>query len=348
MISMDNHANGDLVKPASAADLEKPGQQQEKALPPPLTWEYDIPLLTNPFILWDFFRVFAIALLTMEGLVLFMSFFFSDEAVLLPVELLALCLGIMAVLFAFVALFIYRNRFHSRFTVDSKQASVEGFYGIDRYERTASRILSVAFFLTRGRVISLIGDSQSATSIPWQEVYKVTVHRRWHVITLSNSWRSVLRLYCPSQGFDQAAALMQDYAAAAARRRSRHPTPPLRRRSISSYLAWTGLSVVATIASSAWYWAGDEVLKLSLLAGILVLIVGWTSSFWWSKLIAWPAVGVSLIFLARLVPPALEETTFSWRGTAYGYEFDTPLLLVTVAGGLSLLALSVLSLRTRK
>ncbi|MDP3046363.1 MAG: hypothetical protein Q8O07_02685, partial [Chloroflexota bacterium] len=59
--------------PLASAGTRPPGRRRAGAhLPDPdaLIWEHPIPLLTNPFMLWDLGRVLFFSLLIMEGMTL--------------------------------------------------------------------------------------------------------------------------------------------------------------------------------------------------------------------------------------------------------------------------------------
>lgn len=168
-----------------------------------LSWQYDIPLVNNRFILWDAFRVIAFSVLMIVALTWFISLLIGDP-VLLPIEFLALIAGIVIALFLFVVLVVFRNRYRARFSLDSKQAIFEGIgWGDSGWDRAMKRLLKVlAFFAVRGDPTAMGG----AVSIRWHEVRKVSVNQRARVISLGNEWRVVIRLYCPPEVFNRAAA----------------------------------------------------------------------------------------------------------------------------------------------
>ena len=183
-----------------------------------LTWEYALPLATNPFIWWDFLRVVAASLLIMELLVFAMSLVAGDP-VWLPLSVLALVAGILAALFLIATLLIYGNRYRARFVVDAGGAQMEDA-GQGRRFRWVMAALGVLARQPGAVFSTTAGPSGYGERISWREVRRVTVHRRLRVVTLSNSWRSLLRLYCPPELLDQVAALAQAHAATAEKRRA--------------------------------------------------------------------------------------------------------------------------------
>ena len=306
-----------------------------------LTWDYDIPLLTNPAILRDFVLVIGLSVVLMEGLVAAMSFFFTDETVWLPWELWAIGVPILVVLFLGVALLLYGNRFHARFTLDPDGVT----YAVGGKERRITRWVAVIGLLFGGwRAIgpALLATSREVERVEWREVVRVRVDPARRVIALSNAWRTVLRLYCPPDQFAAIQARVETGAARGAAWRAEHPTPPLPGRPILFYAGWVALTAAATLAALAWPWTGDDGPdRWGLLAGLLVLLLGLTNRAWWSRLVALAAVAAGLLFLLRLGVNALEPFQSFSGEIHYTYMLDTELLVVAAAGGLALLALCV-------
>ncbi|MGB9593137.1 MAG: hypothetical protein ACPL7R_03230 [Anaerolineae bacterium] len=176
-------------------------------------------MATNPFIWWDFLRVVAASLLIMELLVFLMSLIAGDP-VLIPPSILALVAGILAALFALTTTLVYGNRYRARFLLDAKGAQMEDAGQGRRY-----KWLMVALGLVArqpGAVFgATAGPSGYGERVSWRDVRRVAVHRRLRVVTLSNSWRSLLRLYCPPERFDQVVAHVQSHVAIAEERRAR-------------------------------------------------------------------------------------------------------------------------------
>ncbi|MBI5565854.1 MAG: hypothetical protein HY870_13240 [Chloroflexi bacterium] len=173
--------------------------------PETLTWHYDIPLITNRYILWDMFRVFALSLFAIVALTGCIGVLLGDP-VLLPIELLLLIGGILAALWVFVTLGLFRNRYRARFVLDSRQAVFHSLgWGDSGWDRTMKRLLKVLAFFAA----SSDPTTRSATNIRWRAVRKVNVNRSARVIALCDSWHVVMRLYCPPDMFEQALAHVQ-------------------------------------------------------------------------------------------------------------------------------------------
>ncbi len=85
-----------------------------------LEWETDIPLFTNPFIWVDFLKALAVPFFFLGTI-----FFFILAADSHPnwggaAGVLALCAGIIILIFIFVEIAVLRNRLRARFALDEK------------------------------------------------------------------------------------------------------------------------------------------------------------------------------------------------------------------------------------
>jgi hypothetical protein len=176
--------------------------------PDTLSWQYDIPLITNRYILWDIFRVIALSMAIIVALTWLIGVLRGDP-VLLPIEFLLLIGGIVVALFLFVTLVVFRNRYRARFVLDSKQAVFQGIWGDRAWDRMMKELLKVLAFL------AVRGDPtrSSAVNIRWRAVRTVNVNRSTRVIALCDSWHVVIRLYCSPEVFDQALAHVQQQVA---------------------------------------------------------------------------------------------------------------------------------------
>lgn len=194
-----------------------------------LTWDYAMPLATNPFLWWDFLRVLGASLLIMELLVFVMSLI-ADDPFVIPLHILALVAGILAALFVLTTTLVYGNRYRARFAIDERGAQME-----DAGQGRRFRWTMIALGLAAGRPGVAMGASSEPSGygerVSWRDVRRVTVHRRLRVVTLSNSWRPLLRLYCPRDMFDPVVQSVQTYVALAVRRRTARES---RRRSAAT------------------------------------------------------------------------------------------------------------------
>ncbi len=181
--------------------------------PDPIEWTYDIPLLTSRFMLWDFVRVILLSVVAMYVIVAVGGLIIERELIILPPMVFVLTTGIMAGLFVLTSLLL-GNHQGARFTVSAK--GVE--YRAEKRERAMNRLVMIVGFLARNPTTAGAGAlamTRERMLVPWESVHRVVVYRRERVIALRNSWRTVLRLHCPPELFEDVASAVDAYHGAA-------------------------------------------------------------------------------------------------------------------------------------
>jgi hypothetical protein len=322
------------ASPAARSDTA-PAQAVQPAKPADLTWARRVPLLTNRFILWDFTWVLLAAIAGLYLLVAIMSLIADGELLILPWQVFAYVLGILAALFAFTILLVFQNGYNMVFTLGAKGATWHSGGRERNLGRFAFFVGILALFQGRPGLLgsTMIAQSQEGDGIAWRDLYKVKVYPAQRVVSLSNSWRTVLRLYCLPENFAAVRERVETEAAAAVRWRAAHPRAPgnygWRRR-----LIYCGLAVVAGLAATTW--EGDEVAGFALTAAALlslsVLIEGVLR-----RLSAALGLGAVALLALSLWQLASERFEFAYGLiVSYGYEYDTPLLVVATVGSLIL------------
>ncbi len=179
-----------------------------------IEWTYDIPLLTSRFMVWDIVRVTFLSVVMMYVLVGGCGLLVERELIILPPFVFLVTVGIVLALFVLASLFM-GNRHGARFTVGPD--AVE--YRAERRERRLSRLTVLAGLLARNPSAAGAGALAVARErlvVPWGDVHRVVVHPRQRVIALRNSWRTVLRLHCPPELFDEVRDAVETYHRAAA------------------------------------------------------------------------------------------------------------------------------------
>ncbi len=319
-----------------------------------ITWEQDMPLLTNRFFLWDLLRVMVITLVVMQLLLLVMSIIIGEGIFFMTPEMILILGGILSGLFLIAILLVLQNRFSLRFTVDASGFS----YDSGSREKKINRIVFWLSLLSGkpGPIgSSLLALSQEDRTFNWRDIYKVTVHPGPRVITLDNSWRMVFRLYCKPENFDMVAEHVQAYAAQGEAWRKSHGIRPPRH---GFYVKWAGMTAIAFIASLAWlsgydvgrthfwpfYWKADDIAPAALIICFLVLLAGMFEGKKRRAVALFATIG-SLLFLYSLVTLVLGQyTDIEKTYSFYGYEVDPALFAISFIGGLALAAMSVVRL----
>jgi hypothetical protein len=317
-------------------------------------WERHIALVTNRFMLWDLLRFGLALFILFELFVIPIGFVANGELVLLPPEFLAVIFGIFGAVVAFVMLVVFKNDYHIRFTLDSKRALSEGHLeaGIVyraligmQYVMSTGPIGILVMLLGRGRGGNEDGEDldggapSGASEMKWKDVRKVTVHRGARVVTLSSGWWFSLRLHCDEATFDEVVQRVEGYVARAEDKRAARPTVSRPMSARSRYLlVWFALSGLAT--KSAQLWEGDYTGYASIWVGGLVLLAGLPDDGW-RRLLGLLATLACTSFLWLIAGLAFHEDDLGYGlFVIHGYQRDTELFVLTLAGALVLLGMS--------
>lgn len=189
--------------PAPDAGAPPPGQDG-------LRWEVEIPLLNNPLVL----RPLGLALglpLVLLYLVIALAAGPSRPAAFFLLTLPLVLLGIGA-FFALVAVLVcgllLGNRYDAVFVLDGEGAH---YFSGRRSGRTGQAAAMALLAAGRPGQAALLRSSL-VKHLAWPQVARVRLHPGRRVISLYNSWRPVIHLYCPSpQLFQQAQAAIAGY-----------------------------------------------------------------------------------------------------------------------------------------
>lgn len=242
---------------------------------PALVWDAAIPLLTSRFMLWDFARVVVLSLVATQVLIGSATYLIGGDLWFIPMPIAALIGAGIVVLLALVALGVYRNRFHATFTVSPDGV---GFASGDR-ERSLNRLALLGGLLS-GRPSAagagMLAYAREDVHYDWEDVHEVNVYPDAQVISLRNAWRTLIRLHCPPEVFDEAVALCEAFVGRAAVERKRAAAVPQRAttRSYPVLALWVGVALLATFATQAMFYISSETLRLALAGGVLVVLAG--------------------------------------------------------------------------
>ncbi len=169
----------------------------------PVTWEADIPLLTNPLILKQLLLVTAGAGFIMAA-ILSLVFALTGEAGEIPVMLMIsfLTAAGFGLLLFLVALIYFGNRTRVRFSLSSSGVLWEAR---DKRVKSASRLAMVAGVL--GGSLQAAGAGALAVTrekdyVSWKHIRSAEYNRRHLMIVLRNSWRPVMMIICLNENYD--------------------------------------------------------------------------------------------------------------------------------------------------
>jgi hypothetical protein len=180
---------------------------------PAYAWNTSFPLLTNLFFLWDMGKLFFFTGLIVSLLLSIMLLATGNPSAIPPLMLLmAMLMGGFMVLTLLVCVIWFGNRFYALFAVNREGAMVE--VARDR-DKVANR-LTVVLGILRGNMAAagagLLAVSEEAKRIAWADAKNVLYYPDARVISIKNSWRVVVRLYCTPENYDQVAEAVRRYS----------------------------------------------------------------------------------------------------------------------------------------
>ncbi len=239
--------------------------KKARSAPPAETfqWDMEVPLLTNPFILYDFAKLLFFSFLIMYVLLVVMTVILDQR---IKLDMLAgyaklggvvmLGLGVIMIL---VMLVFFWNRFPMRFTLSRRGGLVES---MSRRGKIGNRLAVILGALARNPGVAgagLLGMAQESVSLEWSELHRVKVHPARRVISLMNSWRVVFRLYCTPENFAPVLAAVESWAEKGkksrqrvARRAGPSPLPRLLLLSGGALLAGVALAALPLEVPGFW------------------------------------------------------------------------------------------------
>lgn len=319
-----------------------------------IVWDYDIPLVTNRFVMLDMAKVLVITFVSTSALFMLIGIcqgvdeFFE----LLPlIYLFAICTLVLGAIFLFVMLIVYRNRFHCRFAVDSEGVSYE-VTAAQKKANVAVILLGVLSGKPGVAGAGFLARAQESAFYDWASVPRVDVSARHRVVCIRNSWRTLLRIYCTPENYDAVAAMALDGVKRAEMAREERIVQARKcRAAVLRRLVWLPFVGLFAILSTAQplldgrfgsVWLTAVVLAFGIvcsgrvrrLTGILATLL---------------LVGTAIVVIHN----GLAETSFA-NGLIHWNAFETatdgddlPLFVIGCIGALGLLVLSVRSILAR-
>lgn len=176
------------------------------------TWEIKIPLITNPLIMLDTVKVFGIAFLII-ALLFFIIFGAQGEMeTLLPMlGMFGIIFGGLIFLSMLIMVIVFGNKFHCRFTI-----SPEGilFENVDKRSRFLNRAAVGTGFLAGSASTMGAGFTAQASEmigIEWQNIARADFNPKRKTISIANTWRKVMVVYCNNDNWDEVSATVKEY-----------------------------------------------------------------------------------------------------------------------------------------
>lgn len=254
-----------------------------------LSWETEIPLVTNPLIVRQLLLVSAGAGLLMAFLLTFILAT-TGEFDQIPIMLLisAAAAVVLGILLFLVALIAFGNHIRVSFTVDNEGVL---WKTVDRRARAGNRLALIAGLLggspqTAGA--GLLGTSRETEAVRWDELAGFTVAPRHRMITLRGTWRPLMMVVCLPENFDRVTAYVNDRVAP--------PThsaklPALRSRPLIRGLLHTGL---VALAAAPVFAMASYPFNLDLLLPLIWFTFA-LATVWLIPLFGWVVIACSVL-----------------------------------------------------
>jgi hypothetical protein len=180
---------------------------------PEFAWAVEMPLLTNRFFLYDGLKMFlwVAAIISLMIPVVF-AVTGSLKHVMQLLTMFAWILAGLFYLFVLITWIVFRNRYPIGFRVDSQGVR---WVSLSRRARLANRaavIVGAATGSLTGAGAGLLAMSQESGQLAWDKLRKVKKYPEERVVTLMNSWRVVIRLYCTPENYEYVVQLVDSFS----------------------------------------------------------------------------------------------------------------------------------------
>lgn len=161
-------------------------------------WDIRVPLVSNVYVLVDILIVLLFLSLGLSGVVLF---FVGFDKVYEVLSIFVIADGFLILLLYSVMGFVFLNRFQLIYHIDSKGVHVRVGEFESSLNRAAWMVSSFVqrYSFTGGRVHSFMNEEHFT---PWSNVTRYFVDPRRRVVSLTNDFRPLTRIYCTVNNVD--------------------------------------------------------------------------------------------------------------------------------------------------
>lgn len=306
-----------------------------------ITWEKEFSLITNRFVLKDLFRIVFITLVLFQAILILVTFVAGETVadVIMPLYVdLGIFVG-MSLLFLF-AMVILGNRYNAEFTVDESGISFKS----GQREKKINRIVLLLQLLTKPTMSGsgFLAVSGESGNYEWGEIYKIISHEKLKVIEVKNSWRTVTRLYCTDENFEEVLNLCNEQLKKAENMRANNPTNKRVKKPFYSYILCLVFIMIFTLLATAWSYLeyGESMIPVILLTGILTSVSCFVRGGV-KKIISSIAILGTIFFSYQLYFLAFEISESFMGYAVYGYEYDTTQFYMTLLGVVFLFLINI-------
>ena len=295
-----------------------------------LSWEAEVPLVTNPLILRAWFKAmgatFLLAMLILGSV--FVGTGQIAQVPMLAAVFAAAVLG-LTLLGLLIMAVVFGNRLRARFVVSAQGVSYES---LDNRAKSLVRLAIAAGALTGqpgATGAGLLAASREKVALPWRAVSAVRRVPQRHTIVLRNDWRDLLHLYCLPENYTAVGHFVEQRIGTAASGEHRSPG----RSPLPGALLGTALVVSASLP----LFALGEVTGLDLFVPLLAMLFS-LATVWLIPLFGWvvlPLLAYILVHTALALVQLREFTlisTYRYRVYESLDSGEIAVLLATFAG----------------
>jgi hypothetical protein len=283
-----------------------------------MSWKIKIPLATNPIVLIDLVKLFVITFLVI--VILFAIILGTQDGFdsLLPmIGIMGLvCLGLLVLCFLIMLIF-FGNKFEVAYELEDDSVTM---HTIDKRAKLANRIATGAGILGGNLTTSgagILAMTSETISYKWSWIQGFNVNRLFKTITLRNSWRNVMSIYCGND-FDAVLDFVKDHVQTS---ESKKKSPLL------AILGWTVLILLASLLTFFEY---PAYFRIELFSSIFVMLFA-VASLWLIPLLSYATLAGILWMVGQVVYWGVFENNFQ-----YVYETEwIPFIILGI--GLSFL-----------
>jgi len=218
-----------------------------------MAWQIEMPLLTSRFFLYDFAKVILIS----GGifyLILLPIFLHSpgEKHIGQMTAVIALIMGGIAFLFVLISLVFFGNHWPMAFAVSTEGV---GWRSLSRRGSQANRVAIVVGVLSGKPGMAgagLLAASNERGWLPWQQVRRVKAYPAQRAISIMNSWRVVVRLYCTPENYGAVLAYVEQHGSLQAEAGSRGELPQTGRPPIAAFEVLRRAGLLACVCMAGW------------------------------------------------------------------------------------------------
>lgn len=182
--------------PVAAMDEEVPTESV------PFTWDAPVRMVGDRFFMWDMAKLWGLACLFLSIVILALGFAqHSPYTLKLAVLIPGWAFVGFYVLSLVIALVFYLNKYYVQYVVTDRgvRSDLVKWSGtLSKAVASGNLVVGALKSSPLAAGVGLLADTQRSVFMPWEKVRKVTTFPGARVLTLSNSWRPVVRLHCPT------------------------------------------------------------------------------------------------------------------------------------------------------